>query len=62
MSLAVRGVVPIVPGAPVNAKCSDIRAGAVACVVACLTLSQFYIPLFRHWVVPVLLSVSWCRY
>jgi hypothetical protein len=55
-------VVPVVPGATVNAKSRNIRARSMLCIVACLTLGKFHIPRFRHGVVPFLLRVGWCRH
>ena len=55
-------VVPVVPGATVNAKSRHIRACPVLRIVACLTLSQFDVPRLRHGVVPFLLRVNWCHH
>ena len=53
-------VVPVVPGATVNAKSRNIRSCAMLRIIASLALRQTDVPLFRHGVIPVFFCSCWC--
>lgn len=60
MSLAVRRVVPVVPGASVNAKGSDIGTRRMRGPIAGLTLGKFDVPGFWHGMSPFRLRRRSC--